>query len=331
MTVPKIVLHPAFVRAKEGLLRALEAEARGQLIFVIGLSGAGKSEIRYACMPIYAGPPNTWGKGQLPVIAVRAAPTDRSNFNSKELATRLNLQITEPDLGWLARRSEVDDADGVHFRTETRLTDPFWTGMRRASTEYQLRLYFERMAIARGLKVIFIEEAASMTFTHARKSPGDHMVNYMCLAEEIGATLVLFGVPRTAALWDGNAEVRRRSRFVFVERYRLAKLSDRACFERLVVSLAQGLRFSTPDLLRRNLGLAYAASAGVYGELQGFLMRADDLRAAEGVGAIRKQHLEEAIYSEEDLNTLHRDAEAFDRLCHPAGASFVKELVSHAR
>jgi hypothetical protein len=330
MIRPGIVRHPAFLRGNEGLLRALVTDVRGQLVFVIGLSGSGKSEIRYASMPIYAGSPSTWGKGQLPVIAVRAAPTDRSNFSSKEFVTRLYLQMFEPDLGWLARRSEVEGPDGVHSRTESRLAEPFWKDMRRAVTEHQLRLYFERMATVRGLKAIFVEEAASMTFTHSQKKPVDHMINYMCLAEEIGVTIVLFGVPKIAALWEGNAEIRRRSRFVFVDRYRISNTEGRTHFERLVISLAQSLRLSTPDLLRRNLDLAYAASVGVYGELKGYLTRADDLRAAEGAESIRKKHLEEAIYSDDDLTTLHSDAAAFDKLCQPANAAAIRALVSHA-
>lgn len=239
-----IVLHPAFVRAKDGLLRAMDTDTPGQLIFVIGLSGAGKSEIRYATMPAFADAPCTWGKGKLPVIAVRATPSDRSYFSSKEFASRLYLEMLEPDLDWLAPRASVADVDGCHVHQETRLTDPFWLNMRHRSTEHQLRACFERMAVERGLRAIFVEEAASMTYTQQRKHPGDHMVNYMCLAEEIGVTLVLFGVPRTAVLWEGNAEIRRRSRFVFVDRYRLQERTDRASFERLAVSLSRGLAFS---------------------------------------------------------------------------------------
>lgn len=150
------------------------------------------------------------------------------------------------------------------------------------------------------------------------------MVNYMCLAEEISATLVLFGVPRMAALWEGNAEIRRRSRFVFVDRYRMQDKGDRASFARLAVSLAGGYRFSRADLLQGNLGLAHAASAGVCGELKGYFLRADDLRSSEGLEAIHKRHLEEAIYSARELDTLHRDAATFDALRASAALSSLK-------
>jgi hypothetical protein len=323
-----IILHPAFTQAREALARALVTDMPGQLIFVVGLSGAGKSEIRYAAMQAFAGSPELWAPGRLPVIALRAAATDRSSFSSKEFMTRFYLELLEPNVGWLKERSGIEDPDLGHLRTEARLTSPLWKELRHKSSEHQLRGYVERMAVARGVRAVFVEEAASLTYTHRQKHPGDHAVNYMCLAEEIAATFVFFGVPRMSVLWEGNAEIRRRSRFVFVNRYRLDSPVDRQNFERLAVSLASGYRFTRADLLRRNLDLAYASSAGVFGELKSYLMRADDLRAAEGADTISKLHLEEAVYTENALTTLHDDARAFDLLRTPASAAAIRRSLN---
>lgn len=161
----KMILHPAFERARAALLRALNTDMPGQLIFVIGLSGAGKSEIRYAVMPEFAGDPRKWRNGEIPVIAVRATPSDRSNFSPKGFTSRLRLAVAEPDLGWLQKRDLVADANSAHMRADERLLDPFWRNVRANHTEHELRASFERMAIARGLRAIFIDEAASMTYT----------------------------------------------------------------------------------------------------------------------------------------------------------------------
>jgi hypothetical protein len=322
-----LILHPAFVRAREALARALCTDMPGQLVFVIGLAGAGKSEIRYDAMQSFAKAPEHWGQGKLPAIALRAAAADRSSFSPKEFMTRFYLELHEPNLGWLAKRSGIEDPDQGHLQTETRLTDAFWIDMRRRTTEHQLRAYVERMAVARGLRAVFVEEAGSLTYTHRQKHPGDHMVNYMCLAEEIGITLVLFGVPRSSILWEGNAEICRRSRFVFVERYRLSSPADRENFERLAISLAQPYKFSREDLLRRNLDLAYASSAGVCGELKSYLMRADDRRADDGAESISKDHLEQAVYSEAAMRTLHADAAQFDALRTPAGSTAIRRVL----
>jgi hypothetical protein len=321
-----MIPHPSFVRGEKALLRAMVTDVPGQLIFVIGLSGAGKSEIRYNVMRAFARAPELWAPGKLPAIALRAAPTDRSNFSSKEFMTRFYLELNEPNLNWLAERSSVENPDQVHLRAEHRLADAFWVDTRRRTTENQLRTYAERMARERGLKAMFVEEAASITYTHRQKPPGDHMVNYMCLAEEIATTMVFFGVPRTSRLWEGNAEVRRRSRFVYVERYRLNSATDRKNFERLAVSLARGYRFNRANLLRRNLDLAYATSAGVCGELKSYLIRADDLRAADGAESISKVHLEGAVYTESALRTLHAEAAQFDALSTPASPSAIRRI-----
>lgn len=322
-----IIKHPAFERGKLALLRALDTQMRGQIIFVVGMSGAGKSEIRYDSMRAYAGHPGSWEKGRLPVISVRATPTDRSTFNPKEFMFRLYLAITDPDFSWVANRAGVDGPDGSHIRMEEKLRSTFCLGLRKRYTEHEMRTYVERTALFRGTKAIFVEEAASMTYTHHSKRPIDHMVNYMCLAEEIGASLVMFGVPRVASLWEGNAEVLRRSRFVFVDRYRHDNPEDRGNFERLVATVADAYRFSVPNLVRETLDLVYASSAGVFGEVAAFYRRADDLRSLEGCSAICRRHIEGAVSSEATLTTLHQEAALFDFLRSPATASVIQRVL----
>lgn len=322
-----IVKHPAFERGRTALALALQGGVRGQIIFVVGLSGVGKSEIRYAVMRSFAGKPCDWKTGHIPAIAVRAAPSDRSNFSPKEFMTRLYLELLEPNVSWALPRSMVNGPDEGHFRIDARLKGPLWQEANIKYPENRLRSFVERMATARGLRAIFIEEAASMTYTHSSKNPGDHMVNYMCLAEEIDATLILFGVPRMAALWEGNAEIQRRSRFVFVERYEFGRLEDRQAFERLAVTVTRSLRFARRDLLRRGLNMAYASSVGVFGELTAYYRRADDLRSRDGASAITWNHLKNAVSTNAMLETLQRDADAFDRLKMPANIAVINKVL----
>jgi hypothetical protein len=300
---------------------------RGQLVFVVGLSGAGKSEIRYSAMRAFAGPPDRWAKGQLPAIAVRATPSDRSFFNPKEFITRTYMELREPDLSWVRHRNDVISPDQVHLRADDRLKSPLWTNIRFNSTAHRIRMYVEQMALARHVRAFFVEEAASLTYTHMGKHPIDHMVSLMCLAEEIDATMVLFGVPKMAALWEGHAEVHRRARFVFVERYRVDNREDEKNFQRLVLTVASRYRFSKSDLIRKCMDLAYATSAGVYGELDAYFRRADDIRAVEEAPAINKEHLERAVSSERALETLHRDAALFDLLQEPARAAVIRKIL----
>lgn len=322
-----IIKHPAFEQGRSALLRALDTKMRGQIIFVVGMSGAGKSEIRYDAMRSYAGPSESWGRGQLPVISVRATPSDRSTFSPKEFMFRLYLAIADPDFSWVAHRADVEGPDGAHVRMEEMLRSSYGLGLRRQQSEHQMRTYVERTAIARGMKAIFVEEAASFTYTHQSKQPVDHMVNYMCLAEEIGLTLVLFGVPRVASLWEGNAEILRRSRFVFVDRYRHNRQEGRRDFERLAKTIATPYSFLWSGLVQSTLDLAYASSAGVFGEVDAFYRRADDLRAIEGCPAILRRHLRAAVSSEGTLATLHAEAARFDFLRTPADSVAIGRIL----
>lgn len=169
--------------------------------------------------------------------------------------------------------------DQVHSHADMRLESALWRGVKEYKTEGEIRHFIERIAILRGLKKAFIEEGAAITYTPANKRPGDHMLNLMCLAEEIDITLVIFGVPRMAALWEGNAEILRRSRFVWVGRYGLTLRNDIENFERLVMTMADRYQFSSKRVVASALDLAYACSAGIYGELDAYFRRADDVRS----------------------------------------------------
>jgi hypothetical protein len=332
----QIVLHPNYVESRDGLILILNSEkegthdpgrVRGRLVFVVGLSGVGKSEIRYDARKSNAGPAANWGVGQLPVIAVRAAPTEGGNYNPKYFNTRMYSELAEPNLEWLLAREEVSGPDQVHRFAEMRLESPLWRGIKEHKTEGQIRELIEDMAVIRGLRKVFIEEGAAITYTPANKLPGDHMESLMCLAEELDITLIIFGVPRMAALWEGNGEVLRRSRFVWVRRYGLAHQSDRENFERLVKTIACRYRFTSNRVVASSLDLAYACSAGVYGELDAYFQRADDIRAINHEPVITASHLKEAVGTESTLETLHREAELFDRLRERASDRFIRKLL----
>jgi len=322
VSVPRLVQHPAFDKAGAALMRALDSAAPGQIIFVIGLSGSGKSELRQEAMWKYAGRPEAWGVGKLPVLSVRATPSDKSYFSPKEFMGRLLLSVNEPNLEWLRRAQDSRATpDTIHLELESKLSSDLWHQLSRSRSEMAMRAVFERTARARSLRAIFIEEAASITHVHGNQLPGDHMVNYMCLAEEVGVALVLFGVPRVNALWQGNAEIRRRSKFVYVRRYRSDTAEDRRNFARLLVTLSRRYEFADSKLVVRTASRTYHATAGVFGEVKGYFERADEARLDAGASAIDDAHLAQAIYPESELDTLHQDAALFDRLVTPASCT----------
>lgn len=304
--------HPLFVQAAGALQRAIDSALPGRLIFVTGLSGAGKTELRRWVMRTYTGPISRWGLGRIPAIALRATPSDQSHFHSKDFIARWLDQLDSPHVDWLDHEPGVSE----RFAQETEAAAKVMLSLNRVrATERQMRIGVERLSRARHLQAAFVDEAGSMTYSTRGKPPGDHMVSYMCLAEEIPVVLVLFGVPRMRALWSGNAEICRRSHFVFMHHYRREAIAD---FARLLATLGADLPVEKPSLLNDNIKLVYHATVGVFGELQGFLARANESRICDGRERIRVRDLEAAVYAKKELATLHEDAMEFEALTSPA-------------
>ncbi|MEQ7952424.1 AAA family ATPase [Xanthomonas hortorum] len=317
MKVDKLLMHPKFSTSRKNILATLQFAGPGSLVFVVGISGVGKSELRYEAMRTLSGPSSNWTDGEMPAVAVRATLTDRGFFNPKDLAMRLAYSLRHPDVSWLQNREEVEDPDVVHVEVETARRAPVWAERRRNSTEHGLRFEFERHAQARRLRWLFIEEGTSICTVPRGRSVHNYMMGLMQLAEECSLTIVLFGTPRAAALWDSFPDVRRRSLFVWVERYREDRAEDHLAFGGLVMALARQYPLSSPDLLVNNLELALTNSAGSFGELKQFLARADQARRRRQAESIGTCDLISASYSRDQILSMWEVAKEFDRLQEP--------------
>ncbi len=126
-----IILHPHYVEARASLLRALDAALPGELIFVVGLSGIGKSELRKQVMNSFCGDPKSWGKGRIPAISVRATPSDKSFFNPKDFMLRLAVAVNEPQIGWLDRSGTP-----MLMNPDEKIAneDPIWNSLKQSRT-----------------------------------------------------------------------------------------------------------------------------------------------------------------------------------------------------
>lgn len=313
----KLLMHTKFAASRTDLLSTLQFAGPGSLVFVVGISGVGKSELRYEAMRTLSGTPSSWGNGEMPAVAVRATLTDRGFFNPKDLAMRMAHSLRHPDLSWLRSRDEVEDPDVVHVEVEIARREPVWAERRRNSTEHGLRFEFERHAQARRLRWLFIEESTSICTVPRGRSIHNYVMGLMQLAEECSLTIVLFGTPRIAALWDSFPDVRRRSLFVWVERYREDRPEDHLAFGSLVMALARQYALSSPDLLVKNLELAIANSAGSFGELKQYLARADQARRRRRAESIDASDLVAASYSRDQILCMWEVAKEFDRLQEP--------------
>lgn len=325
-----LIKHTALTACEHELLRKLDKSKPGDIHFLIGMPGAGKSEIRYSIMNKIAGDPSKWGRGRLPLTCVRAAPTDRSRYCPKDMDKRLLLSVREPNFDWLKSREEIADTDVVHKEADELIASEAWRILKRSETGKGLRIAFEQTARNRGLRMLYLEQGTALTFTSKTISPADNMNSLISLTEEIPLVLVVVGTPRVRALWSGDGEVRRRCTFTYFRRYQWNNTKDREDIYRLCLNLTQGLKFAPRAKLKLHYKLVYAATLAVFDEMKRFYARAENNRITSGSEVIDMSHLEAAVHNEEDLTDLYTEAKALDEISQPCSLTQALKLLKSA-
>jgi len=331
MTAPQpLIRHTALTDCEKELLRKLDKSRPGDIHFLIGMPGAGKSEIRYSIMNQIAGDPSKWGRGKLPLTCVRAAPTDRSRYCPKDMDKRLLLSVREPNFDWLKARDEIDDTDVVHKKADDLIASEAWRILKQIETGKGLRIAFEQTARNRGLSMLYLEQGTALTFTPKSIDPSDNMNSLISLTEEIPLILVVVGTPRIRALWSGDGEVRRRCTFTYFRRYQWNKSKDREDVYRLCLNLTEGLKFAPRAKLSKHHKLVYAATLAVFDEMKKFYARAENNRIVSGSDLIDMGHLEAAVHNEKDLADLYAEAKALDEIAEPCSLTQALKLLESA-
>ena len=310
----RIVRHPAYVTAEQEWLGAMDAAQPSDLIFVVGLPGVGKSLLKIAIMSKLAGNPARWGVGRTPIASVRAAPTDRSFFSPKDFHARLLNEVRAPTLDWFHPTDEEAIKALATLKAEVGTARSFWRKNAKDAAENSTRRQFEDTARERELKYLVVDQAGSIAFTQRGRMASDHMYSLMCLADEVPLVLVMIGTPRMAALWEGDGEINRRSKFIFVERYRASNDGDMKEFAKICRRQTRELSFQKGAAPDEILKLIYVATLGVYDESENLFLRAESARVKAGISAIRIKDIEHAVLPAKQLKALYEQAEKFDDL-----------------
>jgi hypothetical protein len=328
MTSPgRLIRHTALVDCEKELMRKLDGSKPGDIHFLVGMPGAGKSEVRYSVMNKLAGDPSKWGRGRLPIACVRAAPTDRSLYCPKDMHKRLLLCVQEPDFDWLKSRDKMHDTDIVHLQADALIASKAWQLLRPSQTGHGMRIAFEQSARKRGMRVLYIEQGSALTFVPKSRSPADNMNSLMCLAEEVPLILVVVGTPRMRVLWASDGEVRRRSTFTYFHRYQWKEAVDRENAYRLSLNLTKRLKFKSDAVPSKHHKLAYVATLAIFDEMKKFYDRAEGHRILSGAECIGMHHLKAAVLPEEELKSLYSEAKAFDEMSAPCSLRLALKLL----
>lgn len=290
----------------------------GAIIWLCGPSGVGKSHLLMDCLRSTFDTRSKWGVGIVPAVRVRATLSDRNKFNPKDLALRLNLGLSDPNPVWAADGSNpfARATDGLH-QQEISDASAQWCDTRSAKPEHALRVAFERSAVPRGVSVIAIEEAASLTKVHLHQSSRNYMTSLMQMNEEIGSTLLMCGTQEMEPLWLGNREVLNRSSWVWFHPYERDHGSDLRGYVELIKALSKRHFSGSEQCVLDNRDLVALNGGGVFGTTMAYLKRADAIRTMQGDSSLSRNILQAASASLEEHTDLSVYLADFHRVANP--------------
>lgn len=223
-------------------------------------------------------------------------------------------ELHAPTLGWLLEGSNLEDEVKHGIRKELAAAAADWERLWRVrQTEGEHWGLVQRSLMARGCKYASIDQVTALLVNHKDKSPADHTLHLMAVAEATGVMFVMTGVHKATQLWSVNSELRRRVTTIWVPPYSDKRKEDKLPFLRLLRSLGTRHSLSQSDLLIRMSADILAATGGVFAEVVGLLVRAEVAARQDESNRILKRHIESSYYGTEDLKNLWRDIDAFEK------------------
>jgi hypothetical protein len=306
-------LHTKYVQGRDALLRTVHRAKPGQLVFGVGLSGAGKSVMEPWLMRKLTGDPKQWKRGSIPAITVRASRSENARFSSKDFQTRLTVGLREPRFPWFDEGADVDPDDLRSLHEDIAETSEFWQRLRCGSSERELRREFEEHAPLRETKWVVVRDAGAMCSTRRGTEASQHILSCMEMAEEIGNVWIVFGTGILGEVWEAHEEISRRALIVFIDRYRETR-EDRLDCARVALTIGRRFPFSSESLITKHLDLVQANGAGIYGRYLSFFQRCDEARLRAGRTSIEEQDMWDSSLTKAELQALWSSAKEFDRL-----------------
>ena len=305
----QVISHTAFNSACRDLERALLAARPGSVIFLVGVSGAGKTWARHTVARRLFGDPSKWPKGKVPYVEVMSLLADRGYFSPKDLAISLCGQINAPSVDWLYRDPDADPSPFARFECQITEFATAWKRERQPKSEREAWREAIACGRARGVKVFSIEHASLMAQNRVNGTAVQHTLNLMSLATDMGSSVLLTTTPEGYSLWSKYAEINTRSAHIYINPYRPGSKKELRNFATLVKHLAAGIPFEPKDLPLSVLDAIADATQTAPAGIRNIFWRAHQLANTEGKPAVDLKSLMAAFPSLRDVRNIQVSAQ----------------------
>lgn len=312
----EVILDPRFKTASSDLELAIAQSMPGTVIFLVGVTGAGKTWVRRTVARRLFGDPAHWPLGKVPYVEVMSLLADRGYFSSKDQATTLVEQILAPDLRWLFNDPNVDPGPYSELVSESKRNAEFWRkSPRRTEREAWRSCIYS--GSSRNIKLIGFEHASLMCKNRIDGTGVQHTLNLISVATDMGTSVVLTTTPAGYELWADYPEVARRARHVWINPYQLSNERDAKNFTVLLKKLCVGIRFSPEDLPLKALEAIADATQTSPGLVRKLMARANIIAQTRGSALVEMRDLRAAFPTKLELVNLKLSAQRLYEIQEP--------------
>lgn len=319
-----LIQHRIYVDGVKALKSRLTGLSPGPLVRLCGLTGAGKTEIALAVAKELAGPVHSWPERTLPVAYTRATKSDRGRFSAKEFAHKTHHSVANPDPSWMIPNHDVGLEAEIERRVEHLRKTSIWKLLHSRSTEESFRNGCVNLWRDYKVRYHFFDDVHAFSSVSGNVKPSDLVQAWVCAAESANVTLVFAGTAAMHALWDGEGEMERRSKPLFLPRYDMQLESDRRAFISMVLALARRYQWDGLDVTE-HFDHIYYLSCGTFGQVLALFERAFDHARAENRTAISRADFQSALPNIDSVSESIRRAYVYDALARPAPFSAIKD------
>lgn len=268
--------------------KELDNSPAGTVAFVVGPSGAGKTELSYLIGPqIYGGGREESGK-QL-WVRVSAENPQAGFFTSKYLIGQILEEFRDPFHGMTHSLPEglpPEQAERLRFAL-TRIAK----GIR--ASEEDTRKAAISIARALSCRMLILDEANLMVLTKKGRPIEVYLESIRTLAKAMGVRVLMLGTLSLLDYVDYSAQISRIGLIWHLDR--MKDDSEEAMLEFLSFLDQVQSDLGLGDLLTGNAEALYEATYGIPGELISLLERARIKAAADGRTDIEFRHVEDSL------------------------------------